>query len=113
MLKRGNITGKYELLLASCFVLLTVGQTVRPLQSIALHSRAGIARRRQKLTRHILKEVGTRVADLSVQSRTEFGYLRVETPSRRPRTRQADLPGWPAHKIVHRRIPPPALDDTH
>ena len=113
MLKRGNIAGKCALLLASCFLLLTVGQTVRPLESIALHSRAGIAQRHQELTRHILKEVGTRVADLSVQSRTEFGHLRVETPSWSPRTSQADLPGWPAHKVVHLRIPPPALDDTH
>ena len=113
MHKRGNIAGKCSPLLASCFLLLIVGQTVRPLQSIALHSRAGISHRHQKLTRHILKEVGTRVADLSVQSRTEFGYLRAETPSWSSRTSQADLPGWPAHKLVHRRIPPPARDDTH
>jgi hypothetical protein len=113
MLKRGNTPGRGFVLLATCFCLFTLAQTARPLESVALLSRPGVAARYHKLTRHTLKEVGSRVADLSAEATTELGELRPEAPPRSSALNQVDVPVWPAREVVHRRIPPSSPDDAH
>jgi hypothetical protein len=114
MFKRGNRLGRGLVLLATCFCLFTFAQTARPLESVALLSHAGIATRYHKLTRHTLTEVGGGTADLSAEARTEFGEPTPEISPRRSTLSQAgELPVWPAHEVVHRRILPSPPDDAH
>jgi hypothetical protein len=113
MLKRIKMAGKCVVLLAGCFCLFTLAQSARPLESIALLSTPGVAAEYHQLTRHTLKEVGSRVADLSAEAATNFGDLPLESSSRSPRVNQGDVPVRPAHKTVHRKIPPAPPDDAH
>ena len=113
MLKRGNKAGNWVVLLGACFCLFTLAQTARPLESIALLSQPGVAAKYQQLTRHTLKEVPTRIADLSAGATIAFRDLPVEAPQRNSRLHQVDVPVRSAHVVVHRRIPPSAPDDPH
>lgn len=113
MLKRGNMAGNWVVLLGTCFCLFTLAQTARPLESIALLSQPGVAAKYQQLTRHTLKEVPTRSADLSAGATVGFRNLRMEAPPRSSRLRQVYVPVRSACAVVHRRIPPSAPDDAH
>lgn len=101
------------MLLATCFWLFTLAQIARPLESIALLSHPEVTAEYHQLTRHTLKEVGSRVADLSTEATTEFGDLPLESPLRSPHLNQGDVPVRPGHQVVHRRIPPAPPDDAH
>jgi hypothetical protein len=114
MFKRGNKSDRGLVLLATCFCLFTFAQTARPLESVALHSHAGVAARYHKLTRHTLTEVSGGSADLSAEARTEFGEPTPEISPRRSTLSQVvEVPVWAAREIVHRRIPPSPPDDAH
>lgn len=113
MLKRGNAAGNWAVLLATCFCLFTLAQTARPLESIGLLLQPGVAAKYQQLTRHTLKEVGSRVADLFAGTTTEFGELTLEDPPRNSCLNRIDAPVRLVRAVVHRRIPPSAPDDAH
>jgi hypothetical protein len=108
-----NRAGMYVVLLATFFGLFTFAQTARPLESIALFSHHGVTVKYYELTRHTLKEVGSRVADLSAAETTESGNQALEGSPRVSRPNLADVVVWPVQITVHRRIPPSPPDDTH
>jgi hypothetical protein len=64
MPKRGNRAARQVVLLATCFFLFTLAQTARPVEYLAFLSHPGIAAKYQKLTRHTLEEVSSRVAGI-------------------------------------------------
>jgi hypothetical protein len=113
MFRCENRTGQYVALLAACFCLFTLAQTARPLESIALFSHPVVTAKYHELTRHTLKEVGSRVVDLSATATTESGTLALEGPPRSSRLNPAEVAVWPADTVVPRRIPPPPPDDIH
>jgi len=108
MVKRGNRANRQVVLLAICFCFFSLAQTARPLEYIAFLSHPGVAAKYQKLTRHTLKEVGSRVADLSAGETLEVGDLTAKAPVRSERIDQVDVSVWPVQ--VHRRILPSAPD---
>lgn len=113
MLERENTAGKHVVLLTICFCLFTLAHTVRPLESMTFLSHPEVAANYQKLTRHTLEEVGIRIADLSVGAALEFGDLVAQVPARNSRVNQAEVPVWPVHRVVHRRILPSVPDGVH
>lgn len=114
MFKRGNRPGSGFVLLATCFCLFTFAQIARPLESVALLSHSGVAATYHKLTRHTLTEVSGGTTDLSAEATTEFGELTSEiSPRRSALSRVVEVPVWPAHEVVHRRILPSPPDDAH
>jgi hypothetical protein len=109
-----NKTGRPVLLLAICFCLFSLAQISRPLESMALFSHPGVGATYHTLTRHTLKEVGGRAAELSAAATSESGTLILEGPTRISRLSSDDAALWSARAVVHRRIPPPPTsDDTH
>jgi hypothetical protein len=115
MFKRGNRPDSGFVLLAICFCLFTFAQTARPLESVTLLSHPGIAATYHKLTRHTLTEVSGGTADLSAEATTEFGEMLPEISPRRATlsSQVVEVSVWPAHEVVHRRIPPSPPDDAH
>lgn len=114
MLRSGNMAGKCVIWLAASFCLFTLAQTARPLESIALFSRPGLKTRCAELTRHTLKEVGTRAADLSAEAKTESIDPVPQGPPRISPLSPAEPMVWRIYVTVHRRLPPsPPPDDTH
>jgi hypothetical protein len=104
--------GQFVALLATCFCIFTLVQTSRPLESIALFSHPGVSAKYHELTRHTLKEVGGKIADLSAAAMTESGTLTFDGPSRISRFSAAEAPVRPAQTVIHRRIPSPP-DGSH
>ena len=106
-------TGRRIGLLAICFCLFSLAQISRPLESIALFSHPGVGATYHSLTRHTLKEVGSRAAELSAAATTETGTLVLQGSSRISRLNPDHATVWPTRAVVHRRIPTPPSDDTH
>jgi hypothetical protein len=91
MLKRENTGPKNVVLLASCFFLLSLAQTARPLESIALLSHPGVAAKYPQLTRHTPEEIGGRVTDLSAGATLAFGHLTAKALVRSSCLEQLDV----------------------
>ena len=114
MLKKGQTFGKCVMLLAACFCLFTVAKVARPLADTTLRSRPQVEVKHQKLTRYAFEEVNGQSPTVSAHSALESSDFPPRTRPQRPRIQRVRAWDWPLGYLpVHRRIPPPTLDDAH
>ena len=114
MLKRANTLRGWAVPLAAFFCLLALARIAQPLESTTLQTRPSVAPRYQKLTRHAVEEVGSRVTDISMRRAWTLSHFVPDVPRAQPQADWDSVQIWPCGlKIVHRRMLPASPDDTH
>ncbi|MGB0058883.1 hypothetical protein [Candidatus Binatus sp.] len=114
-MERNHMRRFLPLALAGLFCAFTVAQMTRPLSTIALCRRAGMASRHQRLAPHTIEEVGSQAIDIAAASGHLTFLLPAVDPDRDPDVAIApdepDVTEWTSEQLVHRRNPPRSLDD--
>ncbi len=114
MLKRANTLRGWAVPLAAFLCLLALARITRPLESTTFQTRPSAAPTYQKLTRHTVQEVGSRITDISIRRAWAVSDPFSDVPRPQPEADWDSVQIWPCgFKIVHRRMLPASRDDTH